>query len=151
VPSTGLSRLLLQAASSNQHYTCSKLGAGSNYRLLQPLNGRTLRIWRDISTTKKSYLPEDAASAASAGAVAGIVIGVTLGAGLTAGFGYWGWKLYNKRRLKRFYNMDNDMMMVTQEVERQWLNSAGPGSSSAPVAGAGAGLARSRHSINNIP
>jgi hypothetical protein len=110
-----------------------------------------LRIWRDVSSTKKSYLPEDAASAASAGAVAGIVIGVTLGAGLTAAFGYWGWKLYNKRRLKRFCNMDNDMMMVTQEVERQWLNT-GAGGSSAPVAGAGAGgLARSRHSINNIP
>uniref|UniRef100_A0A383VPS2 Carbonic anhydrase n=1 Tax=Tetradesmus obliquus TaxID=3088 RepID=A0A383VPS2_TETOB len=150
VPSTGLSRLLLEAASSGQHYSCSKLGAGSNYRLPQPLNGRTLRIWRDVSSSKKSYL-NDAASAASAGAVAGIVIGVTLGAGLTAGFGYWGWKLYNKRRLKRFYNMDNDMMMVTQEVERQWLNT-GPGGSSAPVAGAGAaGLARSRHSINNIP
>jgi hypothetical protein len=102
------------------------------------------------STKKSSYLPEDAASAASAGAVAGIVIGVTLGAGLTAGFGYWGWKLYNKRRLKRFYNMDNDMMMVTQEVERQWLNTGASGSSSAPVAAA-SGLARTRHSINNIP
>ncbi|KAF6251162.1 alpha carbonic anhydrase [Scenedesmus sp. NREL 46B-D3] len=124
---------------------------GCNHRLPQPLNGRTLRIWRDVSTARKSYLPEDAASAASAGAVAGIVIGVTLGAGLTAGFGYLGWRLYNKRRLKRFYNMDNDMMMVTQEVEQHWLNT-GPGGSSGPVVGgAGAGLARSRHSITNMP
>lgn len=40
--------------------------AGSNFRLPQPLNGRVLRVWRD-SNSKKGYLPNDAASAASAG------------------------------------------------------------------------------------
>jgi hypothetical protein len=40
--------------------------AGENYRFPQPLNGRVLRVWRDGSK-KAGYLPEDAASAASAG------------------------------------------------------------------------------------
>lgn len=41
--------------------------SGSNYRLPQPLNGRVLRVWRDVDNSKKGYLPEDAATAASAG------------------------------------------------------------------------------------
>lgn len=40
---------------------------GFNYRLPQPLNGRMLRVWRQLGDKKSSYLPEDAASAASAG------------------------------------------------------------------------------------
>jgi hypothetical protein len=44
------------------------VAAGSNFRLPQPLNGRVLRVWRDGDDKKPTgYLPEDAASAASAG------------------------------------------------------------------------------------
>lgn len=136
------------SSDSGQHYLCEKFGAGSNYRLPQVLKGRTLRVWGDVST-KKSYLPEDAATAASAGAIAGIVLGVSLGAGLTAGFGYWGWKIYNKRRLNKLYKLgvsDNDMLAVQQEVERQWLTATPSGGTAA------VGLAAIRRASNtNIP
>lgn len=63
-----------------------------------------LCVWLDSSSKKPGgYLPEDAASAASAGAVAGIVVGTTLGAGLTALIGWVAYREYQKRRLKRFY------------------------------------------------
>lgn len=81
--------------------------SGSNFRLPQPLNGRVLRVWLDSSSSSSKkpggYLPEDAASAASAGAVAGIVVGTTLGAGLTALIGWVAYREYQKRRLKRYY------------------------------------------------
>jgi hypothetical protein len=45
--------------------------------------------------------------------------------------GFYAYKTYQRRRLKRLYNMavsSNDMMMVQQEVESQWLRE-GPASS----------------------
>lgn len=135
LPSVGLQRQLSEevaAAPAGQHYECVKLGHGENARLPQNLNGRTVRLWKNASG-KKGYLPEDAAAAASAGAVAGIVLGTTLGAGLTALIAYVAYKQYQKRRIKRLYNMgvsSNDMMMVQQEVESQWLT-AGAASSNA--------------------
>eukprot|EP00878_Enallax_costatus_P017803 GHUV01018707.1.p1 GENE.GHUV01018707.1~~GHUV01018707.1.p1 ORF type:complete len:401 (+),score=120.11 GHUV01018707.1:587-1789(+) len=137
LPYIGQRRQLLQAvaaAPAGQHYVCDKLGQGVNARYPQSLNQRATRLWTD---SKKSYLPEDAAAAASAGAVAGIVLGTTLGAGLTALIGFVAYKQYQKRRIKRLYNLgvsNNDMMMVHQEVESQWLTSgAGRNDRNAPV------------------
>lgn len=128
VPYAGQRRQLLQAveaAPPGQHYVCDKLGQGVNARHPQNLNQRVIRFWKD---SKKNYLPEDAAAAASAGAVAGIVLGTTLGAGLTALIGYVAYKQYQKRRIKRLYNLgvsNTDMMMVHREVETQWLTTGG--------------------------
>lgn len=126
LPYVGLKRQLLaaaQTATAEQQYKCDKLGLGINARLPQNLNGRSVRLWRETSS-KKSYLPGDAAAAASAGAIAGIVLGATLGAGLTSLIGYVAYRQYQKRRIRRLYAMGistNDMMMVQQEVEQQWL------------------------------
>lgn len=143
-PSQGLqdtpeypARRLRQAPGSGAHYSCKKLGAGSNFRLPQPLNGRVLRVWLDSSSKKPGgYLPEDAASAASAGAVAGIVLGTTLGAGLTALIGWVACREYQKRRLKRFYKYgvsSGDMLPVQREVETQWLSAKTSNAGSGPL------------------
>eukprot|EP00775_Hariotina_reticulata_P005414 gene5414-5647_t len=103
--------------------TCCAFVA-SYCRLPQLLNGRVLRVWRDAGSRKKPLLPDDAAKAAGAGVVAGIVLGTVVGATLTGVIGFYAYKTYQRRRLKRLYNMavsSNDMMMVQQEVENQWL------------------------------
>ncbi|KAF8055645.1 CAH2 [Scenedesmus sp. PABB004] len=131
------------AAAPRERFACDKLGAGANFRLPQPLQGRAVRAWLPPAAAgagkKGGLLPGDAATAASAGAVAGIVLGVTLGAGLTALAGYVGWRTWSRRRVAKMHRLGaglaSDMAAVTQEVEAQWLvGGAGAGGGSAPVA-----------------
>lgn len=96
---------------SSPQYNCKTLGVGNNYRLPQPLNNRTLKMWSEEGTISlRDYLQEKKEPLAE-GAIAGIVIGTLGGAGLTVLVGYLVYKQYQKRRVQR-------MFLVSQENQR---------------------------------